>query len=183
MKSSYVCLVFLIMQGAIRGQPIKNNVALNLGAAVLTSSVYWYLFGAMPCHDHWTGIDNYCGDITTLMQASAEGDSAKVNHLLEEGAYVNERDNIDGTPLIYAVRRGHEYIVARLIEAGADVNIRERGLFAYTPLMTAAMRGDKALVMLLKNAGADLNARDYWGATSSMLAEKNGFLEVAALLQ
>jgi ankyrin repeat protein len=51
---------------------------------------------------------------------------------VEKGADVNARDKNDGTPLHYAVARGHLSVVEFLIEKGADLNARNR--YGKTPL-------------------------------------------------
>lgn len=59
--------------------------------------------------------------------------------------------------LIYAVSSSRSEMALALIDAGADVNIRNRG--GMTPLMYAAMRDNPEIVKTLIEAGADVNAR------------------------
>lgn len=65
--------------------------------------------------------------------------------------------------LLDAVRADDKQEVARLIEAGADVNAADP--LGTTPLMWAARYGDAALVARLLRAGADADAENTFGVT------------------
>ena len=57
------------------------------------------------------------------MHAAAEcGELEKIIRLLEQGASVDDRDQKDCTPLLYAALEGHLDVVQYLINAGAYVN-------------------------------------------------------------
>uniref|UniRef100_A0A8C2UIC2 Ankyrin repeat domain-containing protein 40-like n=1 Tax=Coturnix japonica TaxID=93934 RepID=A0A8C2UIC2_COTJA len=60
-----------------------------------------------------------------LREAAALGDEEEVRRLLEAGADVNSRNEIDGwTCLHWACKRSHAPVVALLLDAGADRSIR-----------------------------------------------------------
>jgi ankyrin repeat protein len=67
------------------------------------------------------------------------GDLAKVRQLLEQGADVNTRDELQLTPLHWAAIYGKTEVAKLLIEKGADVNARDKN--QRTPLHDAAMTG------------------------------------------
>ena len=78
---------------------------------------------------------------------------------------------------------GHVEVVARLLDAGADVN--QPSVDAKTALMGAAMNGHHAVVELLLSRGADKSLRNAWDETAYQLAEKSltrGHDECARLL-
>lgn len=55
--------------------------------------------------------------------------------------------------------------------------------YRWNPLHAAASRGHINVALLLKEAGADLSAEDDAGNTPWMLAESNGFMDLAAQLK
>ncbi len=88
-----------------------------------------------------------------LLEAAKEGDTAKVQVLLDKGADVNAKDNFSSwTALMFAARYGHTTIVQALLDKDADVNAEDdRG---WTALRFAAAAGHTKIVKLLKQAGA-----------------------------
>ncbi|HYY96640.1 MAG TPA: ankyrin repeat domain-containing protein [Pyrinomonadaceae bacterium] len=73
-----------------------------------------------------------------LLQAAADGDTAKVNALLAEGANVNYRQGCR-TPLLNAVIGNHADTVAALLKAGANEEARDCD--GNTPALIAAQNG------------------------------------------
>ena len=77
--------------------------------------------------------DGHLGDYPLHCAAGVDGDLAAVVHLLEvHGIDVNARF-LDESPLRQAVKYGRATIVATLIAAGANVNVKNNG---HTPLRT-----------------------------------------------
>jgi ankyrin repeat protein len=74
------------------------------------------------------------------------------------------------TPLHLAALRGDAEEVERLLNGGADPNVRD--VFGRTPLHYAAARNHKAAAELLLSRGADPNAKDESGETPLDLAAK-----------
>ena len=74
------------------------------------------------------------------------------------------------TPLMYAVGEGHSTLVAALLDAGSDVNNRDR--LDWTPLHFAiySEQNNEESARLLINAGASVDARDDLGRTPLDLA-------------
>jgi len=99
-------------------------------------------------------------------QVTSNYSSAPVNDPL--GLW-NASAVINATCLHVAARNNHTVVIARLLQARADVNART--CFGFTPLMTAAHRGSLAAAMALVEAGADVHAADEEGYTAAELAE------------
>lgn len=89
--------------------------------------------------------------------------------LKQDATLVNARDGFGRTPLHLAVVQPDEKIAAALIEAGADVNARDRsgGTSLQGAAATPRRDGNAATVIrLLLEKGADINARDGIGRTA-----------------
>lgn len=68
----------------------------------------------------------------SLVKAAAAGDLSAVRVLLDGGAEINDPNQGGQTPLILAAVMGHTEVVAHLIEAGANPQLRDHlGLTAY----------------------------------------------------
>jgi ankyrin repeat protein len=114
-----------------------------------------------------------------LYNAIRRDDWAAVQTLLGSGANVNLIDSRGRTPLMYAAAVGSETMMRRLIEAGADVNVRTN--FGATALMWCS--NSLVRVKLLVDHGADVNARSKQGHTPLLLASGHpGGLEIVKLL-
>jgi len=94
--------------------------------------------------------------------------------------FIDATANNGRTALTYAARRGHTDAVRFLINAGANVNVRDnRG---ETALMYAAFSGHTDIARLLIQAGANVNATDTRGRTPLMAAALEGHTDIARLL-
>lgn len=136
---------------------------------------------------------------TELLTASFEGDLNKVNICLLNGANVNVQGGGRGlaihdgsgfgdvlalwgaSPLMWAAFKGHDSIIRRLLQAGAQVNyqIRRNGL---TALMMATLMGNQITTQLLIQAGAQVNVQTSNGVSPLMLAAWRGHLEIVKQL-
>ena len=63
------------------------------------------------------------GDITALHYAASNDDPSVVEILLKNGANVNARTELGGTPLLFAVQRGRAKIIELLLDYGANAAI------------------------------------------------------------
>jgi len=86
-----------------------------------------------------------------------------------------------GEKLIEASYAGRLDIVKLLIEAGADINIKNN--YGVTSLMLASEGGYKEIVKLLIEASADINAKNIFGDTALMYAYENNHKEIIDLLK
>lgn len=88
----------------------------------------------------------------SLHRQCALGDTQRVAALVARGADVDLK--VQGmTPLVLAVQQGHLDVVRLLVEAGADVNLREQ-YTGMTPLEAALDREDEEMADYLIEHGA-----------------------------
>jgi ankyrin repeat protein len=126
------------------------------------------------------------GGETILMGAINYGEEEVIEILLaydKEGVRVdvNARNNYDGeTALIRAVENGNSEIVATLVEAGADMNIRDN--YGNTPLIRASMIGEEYILEVLLDLGADVNAQSNAGDTALIMASRRGHYDIVEML-
>jgi ankyrin repeat domain-containing protein 50 len=114
-----------------------------------------------------------------LHWASYFGLIKAVESLIADQADVDAQDSLGTTPLIYASLQGHETIVQKLLDAGANPNIMcSRG---GTALHRAAAQDYLAIVkLLLAHKDIDVNALySSWGHESALqLAAEYGYADV-----
>ena len=84
--------------------------------------------------------------------------------------YYNTPDSLGYTKLHRAASNGQYKQVRRLVERGADVNIKTKWGWTWTAVMLAAGEGHREIVEYLHQAGADINIRDEDGRTAEMYA-------------
>jgi ankyrin repeat protein len=101
---------------------------------------------------HLTGADvtarGYC--CAPLFLAAGQGRATVVRYLLDEGADVNAREKLGGTPLMEAAYAGYLEVIKELLFRGAEINaIGNDG----TALDIAVSRNNAAAVDLLKHYG------------------------------
>ena len=87
-----------------------------------------------------------------LIDAAAEGDTRRVEDLLNRGANIETHARDDWTPLTIAAREGHYETVKLLLDKGAKVNAKEGG--GHTPLFWAKKYKRQQVIELLKGAGS-----------------------------
>lgn len=125
------------------------------------------------------------------------GDSlSKVFKVVEYGEYENAIDIVEGlnndeinskdddigwTLLHLAVWRGHNVLVNKLIDMGANPNAQsDRGS---TPVHVAAIKGNPDIMkILLKENAVDMYLKDNMGRTALMIAMYKGFSSISKLL-
>ncbi|WP_264686114.1 MULTISPECIES: ankyrin repeat domain-containing protein [unclassified Wolbachia] len=84
------------------------------------------------------------------------------------------------TELLDAVRTLNMKEIVRLIEAGADINAKDKN--ERTPLHTAAEYSSTKAVKVLIEAGADINAKDKNERTPLHIAAVKGYTEIVKVL-
>ncbi|MGD2095837.1 MAG: ankyrin repeat domain-containing protein [Phycisphaerales bacterium] len=91
----------------------------------------------------------------SLRQAVVWGNADQVRSLLSDGADINARDRIGGTPLHAAVQNRHLELIELLIDEGADINAKNNT--GQTPLHLAVDYSQQDIAELLIEKGADIN--------------------------
>jgi len=127
--------------------------------------------------------------VSALHIAAKHGHVDIVAELLLHGAKIdvlaNDAKGSSICPLLYAVENNHLAVVAKLRDAGANVNVGQSycGRKQVTCLHLAAMRQNIEMVRhLLAVPGIDVNACDSDNATALHIAARGGFVDVTELL-
>jgi uncharacterized protein len=121
-----------------------------------------------------------CNGTYPLIKAVRAGDEPAVHLLLQIKVNLNVRDELGGTPLIWAAEKDEPEIAAELIAAGAELNtVDNQGA---TALRHAVRTARLELVEQLIKAGANVNIADEYGETPLLQAVASGKLEMAQLL-
>lgn len=116
-----------------------------------------------------------------LMIASAKGHVEVARLLLDSGADANTVDVYDWTPLHRASYENHVAIVSLLLTA-TDIRRDARDDHGATALHHASIQGNYEISRLLIEHGASVRMPDHEGYTAMDYALKNGFEELAQLL-
>ena len=119
---------------------------------------------------------------TPLVTAALNCDDPEVLELLlENKAPIDRRSAYGAFPIHHAAYNGHVKMVAMLLDAGADPDVRD---FSYrTPLHQAATADRREVVDLLWKRGARMNAADAGNVTPARLASQMGHGALAVHLE
>lgn len=119
-----------------------------------------------------------------LADAAMQGDLARVEALIRQGADLDAAQGDGMTALHWAAEQGRADMARRLIESGADVAVTTR-LGHYTPLHIASRVAESEVVLALLEAGADPDARTSTGGSTALhfAAGASSSAAVAALLE
>ena len=111
-------------------------------------------------HGEADGFGDGCLGASWLAYAAGCGAVAAVEWMIEQKVDLN-RVEPDGYPALHACLDrtdvARHQIMALLVKAGADVNLR--GTQDWTPLHLAAIRDDQIAMKMLIDAGADVSMR------------------------
>ena len=87
-------------------------------------------------------------------------------------------DNFGNTPLLEAIKNGHENVASLLISEGASLQIDDAGNY----LCMVVIKGDSDLLRRLLSRGIDPNSRDYDERTPLHVAASQGLYLMAKFL-
>jgi len=118
-----------------------------------------------------------------FLKALLDGEKELIDLFVRSGFNIHTED-AQGTPaILIAMKKGYTVIGHILINAGADVNARDR--MGLTPLLLAcgkSTRGYKEIAEMLIKKGANINVRDRLGNTPLLLSLSGGVAGIAELL-
>jgi ankyrin repeat protein len=116
-----------------------------------------------------------------LIDAAAAGDIAGLRALLEtSGLDLNERDSRGRTALMAATYANQPEAVALLLEAGADVDLRDEIL--NNPFLYSGAEGLMEILRLTNDAGADPAIVNRYGGVAIIPAAEKGHLDAVRYL-
>ncbi len=181
-KSPLEAVNYMIEHGAEPNvEDTLGNIPLHIAAQHSNDEVAAYLIelGAdvnKVNNFGWTPLKfSMWSDTTSTLELLLEN-GAKIeirNPECETGCQTNE-----ASPLHAAVRMGKTDFVSKLIEYGADVNIKNEE-YKHTPLHLAAALGYADIATLLIENGSDITSEDINGKTAADLAAEHGNIEIA----
>lgn len=117
----------------------------------------------------------------TALRYALQSGNADVVNLLKGQVKIDDLDNDGFSDLHRAASGGQADRVRLLLDAGADVNVRQ-GTFKGTPLQYAASEGHAEVVKLLLKTDAAVDATDSVGRTPLMWAAQAGHMDVVRAL-
>lgn len=118
-----------------------------------------------------------------IYETAAVGTSQQLESMLKQDPDALKRPNRFGWSLLHmAAFGGNAATTERLIQKGADVNLRAGSKFRNTPLQTALLTGQYATARLLIEHGADVLVRQAKGFTPMHEAALLGRADLIELL-
>lgn len=121
--------------------------------------------------------------MTHLMLAATYSFPQLVDRLLDDGADPQMRDDFGAGLLHDALYGRNPSIVRRLLQAGLQLDARERDMLGRTQLMLASGMGDEQLVRKLLDEGADVNALSSMGESALTFATAYGRRRIISMLR
>lgn len=115
-----------------------------------------------------------------FLKACKRNHKQKFDKLLNE-VPINYKDDNGNTALINAADFGNLYMVNKLIDKGADIDLITNKWV--TALMLACLNNHIDVVEKLVNSGADVNLQDVDGWTALMYASYNGHSDIVRKLK
>ncbi|XP_077206190.1 fibronectin type 3 and ankyrin repeat domains protein 1 [Paroedura picta] len=123
------------------------------------------------------------GGCTAMHWAADGGHYDVIQWMIEDGCTVDDKDSgLEWTPLMrLCAMSGKRDVADLLIEAGADVNMKDKD--GKTPLMVAALNNHEDLVQLLLEKGADSSVKNEYGKGALEMARSLNRMTVASLIE
>ncbi|MDR6550525.1 ankyrin repeat domain-containing protein [Paenibacillus qinlingensis] len=116
----------------------------------------------------------------SLIAAVERGDIEQVQQLLSNGVNLNEQDNRGRTAIMAATHANNPAIVKLLIDAGADIHIKDA--MQDNPFLYAGAEGLLSILQLLIEAGANTKLTNRYGGNALIPAAEKGHLENVRVL-
>ena len=110
--------------------------------------------------------------------AASKGHEDITRFLIQNGAEINNLDNFGNTPLLEAIKNGHDNIASLLAKEGGVLEIKDAGTF----LCSYVARGDIDFIRRILANGIDPNSKDYDFRTPLHVATSQGFYVIAKCL-
>ncbi|KAF7182805.1 hypothetical protein CNMCM7691_002466 [Aspergillus felis] len=187
--SDTAVLSILLRQGADVNAPpalLEGKTALQIAVAAGNTE------GARVLLDANAAVNTdpiRTGGVTALQEAIQIRDSAirnEIVHLLLRAGANTEgpKHQTQYAALHAAVRQGDLEMTRKLLEKGADANVRFCAQTKQTPLQQASSRGNEGLAQILIDFGADINAPPCCsgGRTALQAAVENGHVSMVKML-
>ncbi|XP_053489517.1 fibronectin type 3 and ankyrin repeat domains protein 1 isoform X2 [Ictalurus furcatus] len=153
----------------------KDALMMACFAGHLDIVKYLREFGAT-----WQSRD-MCG-LTPLHWATDGEHLPVIDYMIQDGCELDVMDVSQWTPLMrVSVVTGNAAVASLLIQAGADVNVRDK--HGKTPLMVAVLNNHEQLVKLLLDSGADRHVKNDFGSGLAEMAKAFGNQNIIDLLE
>uniref|UniRef100_A0A6N2LQ56 Potassium channel n=1 Tax=Salix viminalis TaxID=40686 RepID=A0A6N2LQ56_SALVM len=110
--------------------------------------------------------------------AASRGYEDTTLFLIQEGVDINIKDKFGNTPLLEAIKNGHDRVSSLLSKQGAILNIDDAGVV----LCRAVARGDSDFLKRILSSGINPNSKDYDHRTPLHVAASEGLYLMARLL-
>jgi ankyrin repeat protein len=145
-------------------RPVRNGIILRVGLGIALLLVLvlalvgvWRFPTPTPAGPRATPVAGNRPDQgildKTLLDAIRDGDRTQVQHLLQQGANANARDEAGDTALMRAALYADVEMMRFLVESGADVHVR--GQDGTAPLLRTNHNLDKMRLLLDRGAPVD----------------------------
>ncbi|KAL1566753.1 hypothetical protein AAHA92_02325 [Salvia divinorum] len=115
---------------------------------------------------------------TALHLAASKGYEDITLFLIQERVDINAEDNFGNTPLLEAIKNGHDRVASLLSKEGAILKIDNAGSY----LCSVVARGDSDFLRRLLSNGMDPNSKDYDHRTPLHVAASQGLYLMGKLL-
>ncbi|KAI3712695.1 hypothetical protein L1987_71258 [Smallanthus sonchifolius] len=115
---------------------------------------------------------------TPLHLAASRGYEDIILFLIQGKVELNVLDNFANTPLLEAIKNGHDKVASLLVKQGATLKIDEAGFF----LCATVARGDIDYLKRLLSNGIDPNSKDFDFRTPLHVAASHGSYIIGKLL-
>lgn len=116
-----------------------------------------------------------------LLKYTRDGDFAKIQETVEQGADVNAKNTkFEVTPLMVVSLSGNLNLVRYFVEQGTDINAKDAG--GRTALQLACEVNNLDIVKYLVEQGADMRVTNKHDRTPLMTASMHGRLDVVKYL-